>query len=60
MIGGFCDPPILPMDKLKYSELASPGLPARLAGIVDSDWFQHSITAVIIANAAVIVSFDKD
>ena len=42
------------MDKLKYSQLASPGLPARLAGIVDSDWFQHSITAVIIANAAVI------
>ncbi len=42
------------MDKLKYSELARPGLPARLARIVDSGWFQHGITAVIIANAAVI------
>jgi voltage-gated sodium channel len=42
------------MDKIKYSEVASPGLPARLARIVDSDWFQHGITAVIIANAAVI------
>jgi len=39
---------------MKYSALASPGLPARLARIVDSDWFQHGITAVIIANAAVI------
>ncbi len=42
------------MDKTKYTEHASPGFPARLAKIVDSDWFQHSITAVIIANAAVI------
>ncbi len=42
------------MDKLKYVELARAGLPLRLARVVDSDWFQHSITAVIIANAAVI------
>ena len=38
------------MDKLNYEEIARPGLPTWLARVVDSDWFQHSITAVIIAN----------
>lgn len=42
------------MDKTKYSDIASAGIPTRLAHIVDSNWFQHSITTVIIANAAVI------
>jgi voltage-gated sodium channel len=42
------------MDKLQYSEIARPGLPSRLARLVDGNWFQHGITAVIIANAAVI------
>ncbi|MEM8769083.1 MAG: ion transporter [Pseudomonadota bacterium] len=31
-----------------------PGLPGQLARIVASNWFQHTITAVILVNAAVI------
>jgi voltage-gated sodium channel len=54
MIAGFFREFRIGMDKPHYTELANPGLPARLARIVDSDWFQHGITAVIIANAAVI------
>jgi voltage-gated sodium channel len=50
----FLEPFTTSMDKLQYTEAAEPGLPARLARIVDSNWFQHGITAVIIANAAVI------
>ena len=32
----------------------SPSLPARLARVVGSPWFQHGITAVIVLNAIVI------
>ncbi len=31
-----------------------PGLPGQLARIVASNWFQHTITGVILANAAII------
>ena len=31
-----------------------PGLPGLLARVVASNWFQHTITAVILANAAII------